>query len=156
MGDTANVKVELETLRTFRDRVDILLESLDGSAASPSQISHQTLEAQHLGTVVNGGFTEITDLSTVYQSVQEQLQGLSKTLSDQINAMSITVQVSQVGYQNVEADQVDALWAIQTRTTQQAPPPGQSGLTVQQQLDAAKKRAAATAAPKGPASGRAE
>ncbi|MFC1410152.1 hypothetical protein ACEZCY_12875 [Streptacidiphilus sp. N1-12] len=127
--------------------MDTLLESLDGSPAAPNQIAHQTLEAQHLGTEVNGAFSEITDLSTTYQTVHEQLQSLSKTLSDQINAMSITVQVSQVGYQHVEADQVDALWAIQTRTQATALPPGQDGLTVQQQLDAAKRAAAGSPNP---------
>jgi len=155
MGDTANVKVELDTLKTFRDRVDTLLESLDGSAASPTQISHQTLEAQHLGSVVANGFTEVNDLTAMYKSVQGQLQDLSKTLSDQINAMSITIQVSQVGYQNVEADQVDALWAIQTRTQKQVAPPGQDGLTVQQQQQAAAKDKA-TGGHKGPGTSHAQ
>lgn len=133
--DNAQMQVELETLKSFRDRVDGLLASLDAGPAAPKQIAGQTLEPAYLGS----GFGEISDLVGTYTQVHAQLQGLSQTLSDQINAMSITIQVSQVGYQNVEADQVDALWAIQGRTQQSVRPPTQDGLTVQQQLDAAKK-----------------
>ncbi|MEZ0091280.1 hypothetical protein [Streptacidiphilus sp. EB129] len=135
MVDSANIQVEVDTLTAFRDRVDGLLSSLDAGPASTKQISGQQLESAHLGS----GFGEITDLVGTYQQVHQQLQSLSQTLSDQINAMSITIKVSEVGYQNVEADQVSTLWDIQGRTQANALPPGQGYVTVQQQLDAARQ-----------------
>lgn len=140
-----NLTAELHTLETFRNRVDDLLATLITSPASPKSISGQTFDMTKLGqtTFPRGlmGFDEVIDLSSTYSVVQEQLQTLSKTLSDQINAMSITIQGAAVGYDNVEASQVDTLLTIQGQTTAAAPPPGQSGLTVQQQIDQANQNA---------------
>ena len=147
MGGNANVDVELTALQTFRSRVDDLLAELDASAAAPGQIATHAALGNCLGNSLYG-FGEVAPLSATYESVHQQLQQLSQTLNDQINAMSITAQVSQLGYQNVESAQVDALWTIQSRTEAATPPPGQSGLTVQQQLDA-KKRQEQQTAPKG-------
>jgi len=140
-----NLTAELHTLETFRNRVDDLLATLTTSPASPKSISGQTFDMTKLGqtTFPRGlmGFDEVIDLSSTYSVVQEQLQTLSKTLSDQINAMSITIQGAAVGYDNVEASQVDTLLTIQGQTTAAVPPPGQSGLTVQQQIDQANRDA---------------
>lgn len=140
-----NLTAELHTLETFRNRVDDLLATLTTSPASPKSISGQTFDMTKLGqtTFPRGlmGFDEVIDLSSTYSVVQEQLQTLSKTLSDQINAMSITIQGAAVGYDNVEASQVDTLLTIQGQTTAAAPPPGQTGLTVQQQIDQANREA---------------
>jgi hypothetical protein len=140
-----NLTAELHTLETFRNRVDDLLATLSSSPASTKSISSQTFDMSKLGqtTFPRGlmGFDEVINLSSTYSVVQEQLQTLSKTLSDQINAMSITIYGAAVGYDNVEASQVDTLLAIQGQTTAAAPPPGQSGLTVQQQIDQANREA---------------
>jgi hypothetical protein len=140
-----DLATELNTLTTFRDRVDSLLTSLTASPASSTSMGRQQLDMNSLGTTVftadgKMGFDEVIDLFSTYSTVQEQLQKLSQTLTDQINAMSITVQISQVGYNNVEATQVDALWKIQQQTTADVPPPGQTNLTVQQQIDIANQQ----------------
>lgn len=143
MAGGVNLTAELHTLETFRNRVDDLLATLTTSPASPKSISGQTFDMTKLGqtTFPRGlmGFDEVIDLSSTYSVVQEQLQTLSKTLSDQINAMSITIQGAAVGYDNVEASQVDTLLTIQGQTTAAVPPPGQTGLTVQQQIDQANR-----------------
>jgi hypothetical protein len=133
-GPQGSVDVEVETLATFRDRVNGLLTSLDTGPAAPGRIADQQLTADHLGT----GFQEVGRLMARYQLVHQQLQDLSQTLTNQIDAMGITVQVSQVGYRNVEADQVASLWQIQSRTAAQQPPASQMNLTVDQQIAAAK------------------
>jgi len=140
-----DLATELNTLTTFRDRVDSLLTSLTASPASSTSMSRQQFDMNSLGTTVftgdgKMGFDEVIDLFSTYTTVQEQLQKLSQTLTDQINAMSITVQISQVGYNNVEASQVDTLWKIQQQTTADVPPPGQTNLTVQQQIDIANQQ----------------
>ncbi|WP_052433217.1 hypothetical protein [Streptacidiphilus carbonis] len=137
-----DLTTELTTLTTFRNRVDDLLTSLNSSPASTTSMGRQQFDMESLGTTVftndgKMGFDEVIDLFSTYSTVQEQLQKLSQTLTDQINAMSITVKISQVGYNNVEASQVDTLWKIQQQTTADVPPPGQTNLTVQQQIDIA-------------------
>ncbi|QMU79434.1 hypothetical protein GXW83_30720 [Streptacidiphilus sp. PB12-B1b] len=136
-GPSSAVSVEVETLTAFRDRVNGLLASLDAGPAAPGAIASQQLTAAHLGT----GFQEVELLMTRYSAVHTQLQQLSQTLTDQINAMDITLQVSQVGYRNVEAEQIAKLWDIQTQTTAAQPPPSQTDWTVDQQLAAASKPA---------------
>ncbi|MFC1402378.1 MULTISPECIES: hypothetical protein [Streptacidiphilus] len=140
-----DLTTELSTLTTFRDRVDSLLTSLTASPASSTSMGRQQFDMNSLGTTVftgdgKMGFDEVIDLFSTYSTVQEQLQKLSQTLTDQINAMSITVQISQVGYNNVEASQVDTLWTIQQQTAAAVPPPGQTNLTVQQQIDIANQQ----------------
>jgi hypothetical protein len=134
-GPSSTVSVEVETLTAFRDRVNGLLASLDASPAAPGAIASQQLTGAHLGT----GFQEVDLLMTRYGVVHQQLQQLSQSLTDQINAMDITLQVSQVGYQNVEAEQIAKLWEIQSQTTTSQPPASQSDWTVDQQLAAAGK-----------------
>ncbi len=123
------VSVEIETLTNLRNRVDGMLASLDASPAAAKQISAQQLSSADLGI----GFAEADDLLGRYQQVHQQLQTLSTTLSNQINAMSITLEVSQLGYQNVEASQVSTLWTIQAQTTAAMPPASQQNQTVSQQ-----------------------
>ncbi len=129
------VSVEIETLTAFRNGVNDLLASLEAGPAAPHQIAAQQLAAAHLGE----GFQEVGQLMSRYQLVHEQLQTLSQTLTNQINAMDITLEVSQVGYQNVEATQVSALWTIQTQTAAQQPLPSFQNQTVDQQIQIAGK-----------------
>ena len=128
------VRVELETLTTFRDRVNGLLASLESGPAAPGRIAAQQLAAGHLGT----DFQEVGHLMARYQLVHSQLQGLSKALTDQVNAMGIALQVSQVGYRNVETETIDRLWAIQNQVMAAQPASGHGELTVNQQIAAAR------------------
>lgn len=111
-ADTKKLKVETETLKQFRTKVDALLKELETSPASPRNISDQQLVAQHLGN----GFAEANDLHAAYTTVHSKLQELSQTLSNQIEAMILTIEITQRGYQNVESDQVAALWKIRDQT----------------------------------------
>jgi len=137
------VSVEIDTLTGFRDRVNALLASLGSSSAAPGKIADQSLTASQLGKE----FEEVGLLMTRYGVVYEQLKALSQTLTNQINAMSITLQVSQVGYHNVESEQISTLWAIQNQTTAAQPPPSQANWTVDQQIAAAGAKPSATASP---------
>ena len=109
---STTVTVAIETLTVFRNRVNGLLASLDASPAAPRAIARQGLTADQLGT----RFPEADLLMSRYGVVHGQLQALAQTLTDQIDAMGIALQVSQLGYQHVEADQIARLWAIQNRT----------------------------------------
>jgi hypothetical protein len=124
--DAQHIQVETETLIQFRNKVDALLKDLDGSPASTQTISQQTLVSGKLGT----GFAEAADLSSAYSKVHAKLQELSTALSNQIEAMTLTINIAHYGYQNVEEQQVSQLWTIYDQTStayQQAQQPQGGG-----------------------------
>lgn len=109
------VQAEVETLTVFKGKVDAMLQTLDGSDAAQPKISQQALTADALGT----GFGESTSLLNAYNVVHANLEVLSQTLAEQIQAMSITISVSANGYQNVEESQQATLWRIRNQTAAQ-------------------------------------
>ncbi|MCX4747132.1 hypothetical protein OG455_16670 [Kitasatospora sp. NBC_01287] len=120
------VEVEVTTLQGFKSQVDQMLTQLDSSNAGSGQIAQQTLEQTHLGT----GFPESSDLLAAYNVVHANLQTLSQTLSDQIEAMSIAVDINNRGYQNVDDSQRELLWNIRNQTDNQYTVGVQQGGTV--------------------------
>ncbi|WP_280726815.1 hypothetical protein [Kitasatospora sp. MAA4] len=119
------LSVEVETLTVFKGKVDAMLQTLDGSEASQPKISQQQLTSDHLGT----GFGESTALLGAYDVVHANLVTLSQTLANQIEAMSIAIDISSKGYQHVDDSQRLALWKIQAQTdTQYKTPIGPSRL----------------------------
>ncbi|WP_329566965.1 hypothetical protein [Kitasatospora sp. NBC_01266] len=105
----------MTTLQGFKSQVDQMLGQLDSSNASSGQIAQQVLQQSHLGT----GFPESADLLAAYNIVHSNLQTLSQTLSDQIQAMSIAVDINARGYQNVDDSQRELLWTIHNQTDTQ-------------------------------------
>lgn len=95
------VKVEAENLKTFKNKVDAILQDLDGSPASQSNISQQSLSPYQLGS----NFGQATDLANAYNQVHHNLQQLSKTLALQIEAMSMSVDMAAKGYENADEDE---------------------------------------------------
>ena len=112
VADAQQMSVEVETLKQFRAKVDGLLHDLDAGPASTREIAGQHLASAHFGD----GFTEVGTLSEAYATAHGKLQELSTALSQQIEAMSITVDYVQNGYTGVEESQVEALWRIHDRT----------------------------------------
>jgi flagellar biosynthesis chaperone FliJ len=143
--------VETETLKQFRDKVDTMLKELDSGEASSRRIRDQVLHGAHLGR----GFSQAEDLTMAYHVMHMKLEELSKTLSDQIEAMTITVDLARNGYQGTEDDQVSALWKIHDRTEKEyraahhAKDPG--GTVSPQALTAPGPPSAPASAPPAPA-----
>lgn len=108
----AGMKVEMETLTTFKNRVDAMLKDLDQSDAAPKKIGEERLEQTHLGT----GFGESSTLMATYNQVHDRLERLSRLLADQIEAMSISVTGARDGYANVDEEQRRRMWAIYDTT----------------------------------------
>ncbi|MEE4490188.1 hypothetical protein [Streptomyces sp. BE230] len=101
-----------ESLQSFKIRVDKLLTKLDGSPAAHSRITEQKVTPASYGT----GFPEAMGLSSAYDMVHARLELLSKTLGDQLEAMGITVDLADRGYENVDKEHSERLHAIQQRT----------------------------------------
>ncbi|MBF9073934.1 hypothetical protein [Streptacidiphilus fuscans] len=116
---SAQASAELETLGNFRSRVDQVLQDLEAGKGSAKSISAQILSAGHLGT----GFGEADALNARYQETYNKLVQLSQTLSNMIDAIVISVQCAQEGYQNVEATQIALLWKIHDQAAAAAQPP---------------------------------
>jgi hypothetical protein len=102
----------METLTTFKNRVDAMLKDLDTSDAAPKKIGEDRLQQDHLGT----GFGESSRLMTTYNHVHDRLETLSQLLADQIEAMSISVTGARDGYSHVDEEQRRRMWAIYDTT----------------------------------------
>lgn len=114
----ANMKVELETLTTFKNRIDGMLKDLDASDAAPKKIGQDRLQQAHLGT----GFGESSKLMSTYNHVHDRLETLSQLLADQIEMMSLSVNGAHDDYHNMDEDQRRRMWAIYDTTDQHYDP----------------------------------
>ncbi|MFE9651203.1 hypothetical protein ACFYO0_45440 [Streptomyces sp. NPDC006365] len=106
------LKVGLEALGTFKKRVDAVLSTLEGSPASPQKIAAHALSAASFSGA--GGFAEAKGLHSQYERVHERLTTLSKNLGLQIEAMQIAVMGADGNFSNVEEEQRQRFWEIQT------------------------------------------
>ncbi|MFC8717824.1 hypothetical protein [Kitasatospora sp. NPDC057198] len=125
------VKVEIESLQTFKSRVDGILATLNGSAAGQGTISQQQLAPGQLGR----NFGQAGDLMTAYATVHGNLEQLSRTLSLQIEAMSASIDMAARGYDNADAEQQQRFHSILNEAGSQAglaPVGAQYGRTGQQ------------------------
>ncbi len=91
--NVAALRINYETLTSFKKQVDDALKTLDASPASNGKVSEQTLSRTSYGN----GFTEADDLSVAYEQAHQNLQDLSKSLSDQLEALSLAIDCSHKG-----------------------------------------------------------
>lgn len=116
------VKVEVENLQTFKNKVDQILGDLDGSPASHGEVSQQQLMSGQLGQ----DFGQAGDLMSAYTTVHANLEQLSRTLSLQIEAMSASIDMVARGYDNADEEQRQKFHSIldQAGAQSQLPPAG--------------------------------
>ncbi|WP_052391375.1 hypothetical protein [Streptomyces sp. NRRL B-24484] len=116
------VKVEVENLQTFKNKVDAILKDLDGSPASHGEVSQQQLQSWQLGQ----NFGQAGSLMSAYATVHANLEQLSRTLSLQIEAMSASIDMAARGYDNADEEQRQKFHSIlnQAGTQSQMPPAG--------------------------------
>ncbi|MER6072000.1 hypothetical protein ABT187_24740 [Streptomyces sp. NPDC001817] len=101
-GGGSDLRRGLEALKTFKSRVDHLLDRFERSPGNPKKVSMHTLTpAAFCG---KGGFAEATDLHSQYHTVHERILSLSQTLKLQIEAMQIAVHGADIGYDKLEDD----------------------------------------------------
>ncbi|MFF0159541.1 hypothetical protein ACFYRY_18695 [Streptomyces sp. NPDC005263] len=119
----ADLEVSGELLTQFVNRVDAVLRKLQASAGNPTKVSAQGIRKTSLGNVPDTStFPEAHRLYEQYDRVHQELTSLSKTLHLQIEATGIAVQGAAHGFDNLEEEQRQRFWAIQTeiRDIQQA------------------------------------
>ncbi|MDI5965335.1 hypothetical protein [Streptantibioticus silvisoli] len=110
-----SLKITKDTLTKFKKAIDTALSELDDSAASHTRVSLLTMAAPAYGQ----GFTAATELAASYVKVHDNLQTLSKSLGDQLEALGIAVECAHRGFENVDAKQTERLRAIQSQTEKQ-------------------------------------
>ncbi|MQS13722.1 hypothetical protein F7Q99_15955 [Streptomyces kaniharaensis] len=87
-----DVKVELETLTAFAKKVEALLQTMDGSAASASKLQAQTLSgATLISGDKSGEVVEAAALTAAYDKVHTKLVKLHSDLVSQVDAMKLAV-----------------------------------------------------------------
>ncbi|MFE2565036.1 S8 family serine peptidase [Streptomyces mirabilis] len=94
------LRVEGETLTTFKKRVDDLLTQLEESKAAPRRIAGGALPTGRLGS-----FDGADALHASYVRVHSRLEQLSKMLALQIEGRVVTLDASKSGYHNLDDGQ---------------------------------------------------
>ncbi|MDI3390410.1 hypothetical protein QIS99_30085 [Streptomyces sp. B-S-A8] len=110
-GNGKDLAVDSVDLETFKKRIDLLLERLNGSPAQHNKIGEQTITNASFGT----GFAAADDLAKGYEKVRSRLERLSRIFGEQIEGMGIVVQISGKGYDSVDAEQAERYQAIRQR-----------------------------------------
>ncbi|WP_405890576.1 hypothetical protein OG427_23735 [Streptomyces sp. NBC_00133] len=97
----AKMVTDMESMKEFRTEVHKILADLEDSEAAPEKVSAERLQQSHLG---KPEFRESAYLYGAYSIVHDELEKLSKILALQIDGLSIAVQASQEGYENIDYD----------------------------------------------------
>lgn len=109
-----DVKVELDTLTTFANRIEALLQTMEGSAAAPDKLQAQKLPGKAL---ISGAYSEhvaeAVALTAAYDKVHTQLVKLHSDFTSQIEAMKLAVAKTASTYAANEQATADAHRAVQ-------------------------------------------
>ncbi|MBO1336042.1 hypothetical protein [Streptomyces sp. VRA16 Mangrove soil] len=114
----ADLRVGAGVLKTFKQRVDKILQDFEGSAASSGKVSHQRFGRDAVAG--NDTFNEAVEFHTQYDAIHGRITELSKMLSLQIEAMGIAAHGAEIGFGNLEEDQRRRFWEIQTKIDREA------------------------------------
>jgi hypothetical protein len=114
----ADLKVGAGVLKTFKQRVDKILQDFEGSDGSSSKVGHHTFTQDAVTSAAS--FYEAVSLHKEYETIHGRITELSKMLSLQIEAMGIASHGAEVGFDNLEEEQRRRFWAIQTKIDREA------------------------------------
>ncbi|MCQ4213886.1 hypothetical protein [Streptomyces longispororuber] len=109
----ADLKVGAGVLKTFKQRVDKILQDFEGSDGSSAKVSHQTFTQDAVTS--SAEFHEAVGLHKEYDTIHGRITELSKMLALQIEAMGIAAHGAEIGFDNLEEEQRRRFWAIQTK-----------------------------------------
>ncbi|MFE7412624.1 hypothetical protein [Streptomyces laurentii] len=113
-----DLKVGVGALKKFRDQVDGIITELEGGSGGAAKVGMERVTRGSFGTGIP--FTEAEGFYTEFARVHQELVSLSKSLSGQIELLSIGVHGADVGYANVEDEQRRRFHEIQTRLNREA------------------------------------
>jgi hypothetical protein len=108
-----DLKVGVGALKKFRDQVDGIITELEGGSGGAAKVGMERVTRGSFGTGIP--FTEAEGFYTEFARVHQELVSLSKSLSGQIELLSIGVHGADVGYANVEDEQRRRFHEIRAR-----------------------------------------
>ncbi|MFF9343477.1 MULTISPECIES: hypothetical protein [unclassified Streptomyces] len=114
----SDLELGVGALKKFQSDVQTVIANLEASAGGSGQLNAEArVTRESFGTGI--AFAEADGFFTEYERVHASLVALSKSLSGQIELLSIGVHAADVGYANVEDDQRRQFHAIQARLDQE-------------------------------------
>ncbi|MFF0450943.1 hypothetical protein ACFYT4_31955 [Streptomyces sp. NPDC004609] len=105
-------------LKRFQQRVNTLLADFENGAAGRTKVAAQTVSRTSLSGP-STPFAEADGLYGQYNRVHAALVSLSRTLSDQIECLSIAVHAAEVGLDNVDEERRWRFAQIRARLDQE-------------------------------------
>jgi hypothetical protein len=120
-GASADLRRGAEALKSFKKKVDAVLDSFESSPGNAKHVANQTISRGAFSG--SGSFGEAEDLYLQYHTVHERLTTLSKSLADQIEAMGIAVHGADVGFDNLDEDLRHRFWQLQAKIREDNKPP---------------------------------
>ncbi|MGW7417642.1 hypothetical protein [Streptomyces sp. NPDC054863] len=116
-GGSSDLARGVGALKQFRSRVHAILAAFQDSAAGPERVAVHTLTRAQFGAP-GAPFPEADELHAQYRRVHTGLVKLSRSLTEQIDCLSIGVHGADVGFDNLEEELRRRFWEIRSRTEQ--------------------------------------
>jgi hypothetical protein len=95
-----------------------MLAAFEDSPAGPGRLATPRLTRADL-CAPGTPFPEADDLYAHYRRVHRGLVTLSRSLTEQIESLSIAVHGAEVGFDNLEETQRHRFWSIRSRTEEE-------------------------------------
>lgn len=113
----ADLRTGVGALTTFRNKVNEVLATLESSDGGKTKVAAEQVTRSSFG--VGLPFAEAEGFFKEYDRVHKALVSLSKSLSDQIEVLTIGVHGAHVGYGNVDEYERRRFHAINARLDEQ-------------------------------------
>lgn len=101
-GGSGDLVVSEESLAALRKRVGEVLRELQGSSAADSNVRQQVIGRDAYS---GPGLSVADELSKQYDRSRTELERFTRIFGEQIEALSLVIQMSEKGFANVEAEQ---------------------------------------------------
>lgn len=101
-GGGGDLVVSEESLAALRKRVQAVLRELQSSSAADSNVRQQVISRDAYS---GPGLAIADELSKQYDRSRTELERFTRIFGEQLEALSLIIQMSEKGFANVEAEQ---------------------------------------------------
>ncbi|MFB7898490.1 hypothetical protein ACFC1B_19380 [Streptomyces xiamenensis] len=115
----ADLAVSTEALSQFRGRLDNVLTTTQTAGLTPSLMADLRMDQANYGGLIPG----MTQISHEFGHAVDRLEAFVRIQQDLIEALAIATLISQQGYENVEAENLERLQQIMAHLADDYTPP---------------------------------
>lgn len=108
-GD-GDLVINADSLAALRKQVDAVARELRDSSASEAKVREQVVNRDAYGGTA---LAQADDLSKAYDQARVELERYVRIFGEQIEALSLVVEMSQKGFDNAEAEQIARFHQLQ-------------------------------------------